>query len=89
MSKLRVYLDNCAYNRPYDNQNDISIRLESEAKLFIQEKINDNQIDLVWLSMNSYENNDNPSPSKRLSAHSGSHLFAVRLFHYNRQKNPE
>ena len=36
MQKIRVYLDNCAYNRPYDNQNDINIRLESEAKLFIQ-----------------------------------------------------
>jgi predicted nucleic acid-binding protein len=65
MPKTRVYLDNCAYNRPYDNQNNINIRLESEAKLFIQEKIKDNQIDLVWSSMNSYENNDNPSPEKR------------------------
>jgi predicted nucleic acid-binding protein len=65
MPKMRVYLDNCAYNRPYDNQNDISIRLESEAKLFIQEEIKDNRIDLVWSSVNSYENNDNPSPEKR------------------------
>jgi predicted nucleic acid-binding protein len=39
--------------------------LESEAKLFIQEKIKDNKIDLVWSSMNSYENNDNPSPEKQ------------------------
>jgi len=65
MTNIRVYLDNCAYNRPYDNQNDISIRLESEAKLFIQEKIKDKKIDLVWSSMNSFENNDNPSPEKR------------------------
>jgi len=65
MPKIRVYLDNCTYNRPYDDQNDIRVRLESEAKLFIQEKIKDNKIDLVWSSMNSYENNDNPSPEKR------------------------
>jgi len=58
-------LDNCTFNRPYDNQSDINIRLESEAKLFIQEKIKDNKIDLVWSSMNSYENNDNPSPEKQ------------------------
>ena len=58
-------MDNCTFNRPYDNQNDINIRLESEAKLFIQEKIKDNKIDLVWSSMNSYENNDNPSPEKQ------------------------
>jgi predicted nucleic acid-binding protein len=43
----------------------INVRLESEAKLFIQEKIKDNRIDLVWSSVNSYENNDNPSPEKR------------------------
>jgi predicted nucleic acid-binding protein len=65
MPKIRVYLDNCTFNRPYDNQNDINIRLESEAKLFIQEKIKDNKLDLVWSSMNSYENNDNPSPEKQ------------------------
>jgi hypothetical protein len=65
MPKKRVYLDNCAYNRPYDNQSDINIRLESEAKLFIQEMIKDNMIDLVWSSVNIFENNDNPSPEKR------------------------
>jgi predicted nucleic acid-binding protein len=65
MPKLKVYLDNCAYNRPFDDQNDIRIRLESEAKLFIQEQIKDNRIDLVWSSVNDYENNDNPSPEKR------------------------
>jgi len=65
MPKVKVYLDNCTFNRPYDNQNDINIRLESEAKLFIQEQIKDNKIDLVWSSMNSYENNDNPSPEKQ------------------------
>ena len=65
MSKIKVYLDNCTYNRPFDNQNNIRIRLETEAKLFIQEQIRDKQIDLVWSSVNSYENNDNPSPEKR------------------------
>jgi predicted nucleic acid-binding protein len=65
MPKLKIYLDNCAYNRPYDDQNDIRIRLEAEAKLYIQEQIKDTQIDLVWSSVNSYENNDNPSPEKR------------------------
>ena len=65
MPNVKVYLDNCVYNRPFDDQNDILIRLESEAKLFIQEQIRDKQIDLVWSSVNSYENNANPSPEKR------------------------
>ena len=65
MPKIRVYLDNCTYNRPFDDQNDVHIRLEAEAKLYIQEQIKDKQIDLVWSSVNEYENNDNPSPEKR------------------------
>jgi predicted nucleic acid-binding protein len=64
MPKIKVYLDNCTYNRPFDDQKDIRIRLESEAKLFIQEQIKDNRIDLVWSSVNDYENNDNPSREK-------------------------
>ena len=43
MPKIKVYLDNCTYNRPFDDQKDIRIRLESEAKLFIQEQIKDNR----------------------------------------------
>ena len=65
MPNIRVYLDNCTYNRPFDDQNDIHIRLEAEAKLYIQEQIKNKQIDLVWSSVNEYENNDNPSPEKR------------------------
>ena len=65
MARIKVYLDNCTYNRPFDDQSNIRIRLESEAKLYIQEKIKDKQIDLVWSSINGYENNDNPSQEKQ------------------------
>ncbi len=30
---MRVYLDNCCYNRPFDEQDQLSVRLETEAKL--------------------------------------------------------
>lgn len=30
---MRVYLDNCMFNRPFDDQGHIRIRLETEAKL--------------------------------------------------------
>ena len=36
---MRVYLDNCMFNRPFDDQGQIRIRLESEAKLYIQDQI--------------------------------------------------
>ena len=33
---MRVYLDNCCYNRPFDPQEQLRIRLETEAKLEVQ-----------------------------------------------------
>lgn len=34
--RMRVYLDNCCYNRPFDDQRQVRVRLETEAKLRIQ-----------------------------------------------------
>lgn len=35
MKKLKLYLDNCCFNRPYDDQNQLIIELETKAKLFV------------------------------------------------------
>lgn len=32
---MKVYLDNCCFNRPYDDQKQIIIRMETLAKLHI------------------------------------------------------
>jgi hypothetical protein len=37
--KLRVYLDNCSFNRPFDDQMQLKVILETEAKQFIQRQI--------------------------------------------------
>ena len=42
MSKVKIYLDNCCYNRPYDDQNQLKIELETKAKLYIQDLIVNN-----------------------------------------------
>jgi len=39
MTKYKIYLDNCAYNRPFDDKDQLAIRMETEAKLKIQEDI--------------------------------------------------
>ncbi|MDR1054152.1 MAG: PIN domain-containing protein [Planctomycetaceae bacterium] len=57
---LRVYLDNCCYNRPFDDQTSLVIRFETDAKLYIQELIKNNQLELVWSFFLDYENNANP-----------------------------
>jgi len=36
---MRIYLDNCCFNRPFDDQIQMKVRLETEAKLFIQDQI--------------------------------------------------
>jgi hypothetical protein len=41
---MRVYLDNCCFNRPFDDQRHLRIRLEAEAKLSIQEAIRDENV---------------------------------------------
>jgi len=63
MRKIRIYLDNCVFNRPFDDQTSIRIKLETEAKLYIQNEIFKNVIELVWsyiLEYLEYENEQNP-----------------------------
>jgi hypothetical protein len=36
MKKLKIYMDNCCFNRPYDDQRNLINRMETEAKLFVQ-----------------------------------------------------
>lgn len=56
---MKVYLDNCCYNRPYDDQTQIRIHLETEAKLYIQDMIKNNELELVTSYMLDYENSKN------------------------------
>ena len=62
---LKIYLDNCCFNRPFDDQSQIRIRLETEAKLYIQEKIVKGEIQLVWSYVFDYENVFNPYEERR------------------------
>jgi predicted nucleic acid-binding protein len=62
---MRIYLDNCAFNRPFDDQNQLRIRLESETKLYLQEKVQSGKIELVWSYMLDIENDQNPFREKR------------------------
>lgn len=62
---MRVYLDNCCFNRPFDNQDHIRIRLETDAKLFVQELCRNHELDLVWSYILEYENGQNPFDERR------------------------
>jgi len=62
-----LYLDNCCFNRPFDDQVQIRIRLETEAKLVIQEKIKEGTYSLAWSYILDYENSKNPFPERKES----------------------
>jgi hypothetical protein len=58
---MRVYLDNSCLNRPFDDQSQVRVRLEAEAKLEIQQRIKNGTIELAWSYMLDIENTANPS----------------------------
>ena len=61
----RVYLDLCCFNRPFDDQSQLIIRLQTEAKLAIQEDIQNGLRSLVWSAILDLENSANPDPQRR------------------------
>lgn len=62
---MRVYLDNCCFNRPFDDQSPLSIRLETEAKLYVQSQIKNGTLSLGWSYILDYENAANPCEERR------------------------
>ena len=62
---MKIYLDNCCFNRPFDDQTQLRILLESEAKLNIQENIRSGNHSLVWSYILDYENSKNPFQERR------------------------
>ena len=57
---MRIYLDNCCYNRPFDDQSQLKIKIETEAKLYIQQEILNGSFELVWSHILEHENDMNP-----------------------------
>ena len=62
---MKIYLDNCCFNRPYDDQTQLRINLETQAKLHIQQRVLDKRFELVWSFILEYENSQNPFVEKR------------------------
>lgn len=62
---MRIYLDNCCYNRPYDDQSQMQVSLETQAKLYIQESVREKRYELVTSYILRYENSANPFNIRR------------------------
>jgi predicted nucleic acid-binding protein len=64
---LKIYLDNCCYNRPFDEQANTIVKMETRAKLFIQSLIKYGDIHLVYSFVLLSEIYANPSIYKKES----------------------
>ncbi len=52
----RLYLDNCIFNRQFDDQSAERVRNETEAVLKILAEIESHNLSLAWSYMNEAEN---------------------------------
>ena len=62
-----MYLDNCTYNRPFDNQSQMRIYLETQAKLYIQKLIHDGSLSLAISYVSYYENGNSPNSKSKIT----------------------
>lgn len=62
---VKVYLDLCCFNRPFDDQSQLLVRLQTEAKLAIQESIRSGSHSLIWSAILDLENIENPDMERK------------------------
>lgn len=62
---MRIYLDNCCYNRPYDDLSQLTVSLEAQAKLYIQSKIKSGEYELATSEVLRFEVANCPAEVRR------------------------
>ena len=64
---MRLYLDLCCFNRPFDDQSQTRVRVETDAKLELQAHVSTGRVELIWSYVLDYENAQNPFAERRES----------------------
>ena len=62
---MRLYIDLNCFNRPFDDQSQERIRLETHAVLGILTRIVEGKDALLWSWVLSFENSKHPKPERR------------------------
>ncbi|MDJ1177784.1 PIN domain-containing protein [Roseofilum sp. BLCC_M91] len=75
----KVYLDTSVYNRPFDDQTQPKIFLETQAVAIILQSIKAQIFELVSSSVLEYENSRNPDPVKRKAMSQSLQIAGSRL----------
>ena len=62
---MRLYIDLSCFNRPFDDQSQERIRLETEAVLSVLTRVVEGKETLLWSWVMSFENDKHPRPDRR------------------------
>lgn len=65
MDKMKIYLDVCCLNRPFDDQSQLKIRLESEAVIVILDRCQSKDWQLVGSEVIDFEISQTPNDDRR------------------------
>ena len=74
---MKLYLDLCCFNRPFDDQSQLLVRLQTEAKLAVQESIRSRNHTLIWSAILDLENADNPDMERKTAIAASKSLAEV------------
>lgn len=62
---MKIYVDTSVYNRPFDDQAQPRIVLETQALFMLLQLIETEAIELIHSSILDYENSQNPFPARQ------------------------
>ncbi|MBF0615150.1 MAG: PIN domain protein [Magnetococcales bacterium] len=74
---MLVYLDICCFNRPFDKQDQLLVRLQTEAKLHVQAMVRAGELQLVWSAVMDLENAANPDVERRIAVANWARLASM------------
>ena len=76
---MKVYLDNSMFNRPFDSQTSLRVRIETESKLYVQEKIKSGGLMLIWSYILDFENSQNPFVERKQAIAKWQNLASIDI----------
>ena len=65
MEKLKIYLDNCCYNRPFDDFSIEKNEVEAKAKMYIQSLVKYKSVSLYYSFMSLIEIDESPYEERK------------------------
>ena len=77
---IRVYLDTSIYNRPFDDQTQPKVFLETQAVILILQMVQAQLLELVNTSVLEYENSRNPFTINQQSMERYLQIDTLRVF---------